>query len=78
VQVRIVPYAEMRRRLIPNGGDALVMDLSDGSSVADALKTLAIQINDQLIVGLDGEYATPDTPLHDGAELVLVTPMEGG
>ena len=78
MRVRIIPYAEMRRRLIPGSGDSLWLELPDGARVLDALRRLRVEIPDQLIVGLDGEYATRETPLHDGAEIVLVTPMEGG
>jgi len=78
MRVRIVPYAEMRRRLIAGSGDSLWLELSDDARVIDALHELRVEIPDQLIVGLDGEYATRETPLHDGAEIVLVTPMEGG
>jgi sulfur carrier protein ThiS len=78
LRVRIVPYAELRQRLITDGGDTLWIDLPEGASVGDVLRRLEIESHDQLIVGLDGEYATVDTLLHDGAELLLVTPMEGG
>jgi molybdopterin converting factor small subunit len=78
LRVRIVPYAELRHRLLPDGGDTLLIGLADDANVGDALRLLEVQDHAQLIVGLNGEYATPDTPLRDGAELVLVTPMEGG
>jgi molybdopterin converting factor small subunit len=61
-----------------NGDEARLLQLSDDASVGDALRELAVQPDEKLIVGVDGEYATVDTPLHDGAEIVLVTPMEGG
>jgi molybdopterin converting factor small subunit len=78
LRVRIVPYAELRYRLLPDGGDTLWIGLADDANVGDALRLLEVEGHAQLIVGVDGEYATPDTPLRDGAELVLVTPMEGG
>ena len=70
----VSPWGEV----LADGGEALWLSLPDGASVADALRGLAVGLPDQLIIGVDGEYATPDTPLHDGAEIVLVTPMEGG
>ena len=42
------------------------------------VRQLDVKVVDRLIVGLDGAYAPAETPLHDNAELTLVTPMEGG
>ena len=78
MRVRIVPYGELRPRLVKDGGDSRWLEISAGARIRDLLRALGIETRDQLIVGVDGEYATPDTPLHDGAEVVLVTPMEGG
>jgi sulfur carrier protein ThiS len=78
MRVRIVPYAELRRQLLPKGQDVLWLDLPDGTTVGDVLRQLDVKVVDRLIVGLDGAYAPADTPLHDNAELTLVTPMEGG
>jgi sulfur carrier protein ThiS len=78
MRVRVVPVAELKRQLLPNGGSALWLDLPEGTTVGDVLRRLDVKVQDRLIVGLDGAYATPDTPLRDNAELTLVTPMEGG
>jgi molybdopterin converting factor small subunit len=77
MRVRVVPYAELRR-LVPNGSAEVWVDLPDGATVADALAKLEIVTEDRLIIGVDRAYATPETPLHDNAELTLVTPMMGG
>jgi sulfur carrier protein ThiS len=78
MRVRVVPVAELKRQLLPNGGSVLWLDLPDGTTVGDVLRQLDVKVVDRLIVGLDGAYAPADTPLHDNAELMLVTPMEGG
>jgi len=78
MRVRVIPYAELRRQLLPKGQDALWLDLPDGTTVGDVIRQLDVKVTDRLIVGLDGAYAPADTPLHDNAELTLVTPMEGG
>jgi sulfur carrier protein ThiS len=78
MRVRVVPVAELRRQLLPKGQTALWLDLPDGTTVGDVLRQLDVKVVDRLIVGLDGAYAPADTPLHDNAELTLVTPMEGG
>lgn len=77
MRVRVVPYAELRR-LLPRSDEELWLELPDGSSVGDALRRLQIVTEERLIIGLDGAWATPETPLHAGAELTLVTPMMGG
>jgi sulfur carrier protein ThiS len=78
MRVRVVPYAELRRQLLPKGQEVLWLDLPDGTTVGDVIRQLDVKVVDRLIVGLDGVYATADTPLRDNAELTLVTPMEGG
>ena len=78
MRVRVVPYAELRRQVLPKGQDVLWLDLPDGATVGDVLRMLDIKTEDRLIVGLDGAYATADMPLRDNAELTLVTPMQGG
>jgi sulfur carrier protein ThiS len=78
MRIRVIPYAELRRQVLPKGEDTLWLDLPDGATVGDVLRMLDLKTEDRLIVGLDGAYATPDTPLRDDAELTLVTPMQGG
>jgi sulfur carrier protein ThiS len=78
MRVRVIPVAELKRQLLPQGGSDLWLDLPDGTTIGDVLRRLDVKVVDRLIVGLDGAYAPADTPLHDNAELTLVTPMEGG
>jgi sulfur carrier protein ThiS len=78
MRVRVIPYAELRRQLLPKGQDTLWLDVPDGTTIGDVIRQLDVKVVDRLIVGLDGAYAPADTPLHDNAELTLVTPMEGG
>lgn len=78
MRVRVIPYAELRRQILSKGQDSLWLDVPEGTTVGDVVRQLAVKVEDRLIVGLDGSYAPLDTPLHDNAELTLVTPMEGG
>jgi len=78
MRVRVIPYAELRRQVLPPGQEVLWLDLPDGATVGDVLRRLDLKTEDRLIVGLDGAYATPETPLRDNSELTLVTPMQGG
>jgi hypothetical protein len=86
MRVRVVPYGELKR-LLQTREQALWLDLSEGATVGDALRLLGINAQEvvgqdaeggRLIVGLDGEYATEETPLRPNAELTLVTQMMGG
>ena len=78
MRVRVIPVAELKRQLLPQGGSSLWLDLPDGTTIGDVIRQLDVRVTDRLIVGLDGAYAPLETPLHDNAELTLVTPMEGG
>ena len=78
MRVRVISYAELRRHILPKGQDSLWLDVPDGTTVGDVVRQLNVKVLDRLIVGLDGTYAPLNTPLHDNAELTLVTPMEGG
>jgi len=78
MRVRVIPVAELKRQLLPQGGSSLWLDLPDGTTIGDVIRQLDVKVTDRLIVGLDGAYAPLNTPLHDNAELTLVTPMEGG
>lgn len=78
MRVRVIPVAELKRQLLPQGGSSLWLDLPDGTTIGDVIRHLDVKVTDRLIVGLDGAYAPAETPLHDNAELTLVTPMEGG
>ena len=49
-----------------------------GSTVADLLDAIGIPANTDVTVGLDGELADRTDPLHDGADVMLLSPMEGG
>ena len=49
-----------------------------GSTVADLLDAIGISANTDVTVGVDGELADRTDPLHDGADVMLLTPMEGG
>ena len=78
MRVRVIPYAELRRKVAPDGGHEVWLELPNGATVNDALVALDVAQTEHLIVGMNGEYATRETALRDGAELILVTPMEGG
>ena len=78
IAVAVTFFADLRRYL-PKGEDGpQPYTLAPGATVADLLALIGIPADTELTVGLDGEVAPLDTPLRDGAEIMLLSPMEGG
>jgi sulfur carrier protein ThiS len=46
--------------------------------VADLLDLIGIDASADATVAVNGEIATPETPLPDAAEVMILSPMEGG
>jgi sulfur carrier protein ThiS len=47
-------------------------------TASDLLATIGVPAEDEVTSGINGELAQRDTVLHDGDDLVLFSPMEGG
>jgi sulfur carrier protein ThiS len=62
----------------PAGKGAYVREFADDARVSDVLTSFGVPTERRIIVGLDGESASLDTVLHDGARLDLVPPIAGG
>jgi sulfur carrier protein ThiS len=78
MKVTVTFFADLRRYL-PRGAEGpQTYALETSSTVGDLLAVIGIPAESEVTVGLDGELARRDTPLRDGAELMLLSPMEGG
>jgi len=78
VAVTVILSAALRRRR-PGGGDGPERHvLPAGATLADLLAALGIDGTIDLTAAVDGELAERDTPLRDGAEVMVLAPMEGG
>jgi sulfur carrier protein ThiS len=78
IRVTVTFFADLRRYL-PRGVDGpQTYALAAPSTVADLLAVIGIPGDSEITVGVDGELAARDTPLRDGADLMLLSPMEGG
>ena len=78
VAVTVILSTALRRRR-PGAGDGPQRHvLAAGATLADLLAALGIDGATDLTAAVDGELAERDTPLHDGAEVMLLAPMEGG
>ena len=78
IQVTVTFFADLRRYLPQGAGGPQIYALAPASTVADLLDVIGIPPGSEITVGLDGELAGRDTLLRDGAELMLLSPMEGG
>ena len=78
ISVRVTLFADLRR-FLPRGHEGpQTYTLPADATVADLLAAIGIPPEDEVTPGLNGELAERDTPLHDGDDLVLFSPMEGG
>ncbi len=78
ISVRLVLFADLRR-LLPAGHDGpLTFTLAPGAMVADLLAAAGVPDDEDITIGRNGDQVARDTPLADGDEVVLFSPMEGG
>ena len=76
--VKVTFFADLRR-FLPKGADGpQPYAISPGATVADLLMTIGIKAEEDVTVAVDGEIAERDTPLREGADVMLLSPMEGG
>lgn len=67
------------RRLRPKSPDGPQRyTLAAGATLGDLLAAIGIDAATDLTAAVDGELAERHTPLRDGAEVMLLAPMEGG
>lgn len=62
----------------PGGSNVFFLSLRPGARVADAMTRLAIPPALECVMILGGRRATRETPLSDGAVLVLFSVISGG
>ena len=78
ITVTVAFFAELRR-FMPRGEDGPQRyTIHEGAAVADLLAAIGIEPGAEVIIAVDGELAGRDTPLRDGVEVMLLSPMEGG
>ncbi len=78
ITVTVTLFADLRR-FLPRGADGPQRyTVPEGAIVADLLVALGIESGAEVTAAVDGELAGRDTPLRDGADVMLLSPMEGG
>ncbi len=78
IGVSVILSAALRRRLPGSGDGPQRHVLAPGATLADLLAALGLDPTTDLTAAIDGELADLQAPLHDGAEVMLLAPMEGG
>ena len=78
IGVSVILSAGLRRFLSGSPEGPQRHTLAAGSTLGDLLAALGIEPVTDLTAAVDGELAERDTPLRDGAEVMLLVPMEGG
>lgn len=67
------------RRYLPAGAEGPQRYvLPAGARAGDLLDAIGVRRDQDITIGVDGDLADRDTPLRDGADIVLLGPMEGG
>jgi sulfur carrier protein ThiS len=76
--VSVIFFADLRRYL-PKGADGPQRyTVPAGANVADLLAQIGVDPAYDITVAVDGELGDRETKLHDGADVMLLSPMEGG
>ena len=76
VEVRL--HAELAR-LAPEQRGILSLEVPEGARVGDILRRFALdEPRRRIIVGVNGESASPEQVLFEGARVDVLTPMAGG
>jgi len=78
VTVAVTFFADLRRFLPRGANGPQRYTLPGGAMLADLLEAVGIDADYELTAAVDGELASRDTPLRDGADVMLLSPMEGG
>ena len=78
IGVRVTLFADLRRFLPPGVDGTHVRTVPTGSTVADLLAAIGVPPDADITVGVDGELADRATPLREGTDVMLLSPMEGG
>jgi sulfur carrier protein ThiS len=79
VRVEVHLHAGLLRYAPDSSGNGTYLrEFADDARVSDVLVSFGLPKERRIIVGLDGESASVDTPLRDGARLDLVPPIAGG
>ena len=78
ITVTVTFFADLRRFLPRGAGGPQRYTVSEGATLGDLLAAIGIASDAELTAAVNGELAERGTPLSDGADVMLLNPMEGG
>jgi hypothetical protein len=78
ISVNVTLFADLRRFLPAGVEGPHPRSVPAGSTARDLLAAIGIPAEADITIGLNGELADRDAPLGDGADVMLLSPMEGG
>ena len=78
MRVLVTLMADMRRFAPSDARGPQPYELGAGAAVGDLLSLSGIPSDLDITIGVDGELGGRDTPLREGADVMIVSPMEGG
>ncbi|HLZ73312.1 MAG TPA: MoaD/ThiS family protein [Dehalococcoidia bacterium] len=78
ISISLKLFGDLRKYAGKVAPDVLPVALPAGATVADLAARLGIKAEDEMIAGVNGEQAEAATVLHDGDQVLLLSPMEGG
>jgi sulfur carrier protein ThiS len=78
ITVMVTFFADLRR-FLPRGADGPQRyTVPAGATIDDLLAQIGVVPETDITVAVDGDLASRDTTLHEGADVMLLSPMEGG
>ncbi len=78
ITVMVTFFADLRR-FLPRGADGPQRyTVRKGGTVDDLLAVIGVAPGADLTIAVDGEQADREAGLREGAEVMLLSPMEGG
>ena len=78
ITVRVRLFAALRRFLPPGVDGPLERTLPAGATAADLLEAIGVPDDIDATVAINGELAERKDALEDGADVMVLSPMEGG
>lgn len=78
ITVNVKLFGDLRKYRSRGAPETAPVELSPGATVADLAARLGMTRADEVIAGVNGDQAQEETVLHDGDQVLLVSPMEGG
>ncbi|MHB8576668.1 MAG: MoaD/ThiS family protein [Dehalococcoidia bacterium] len=78
ISVSVKLFGDLRKYGGHRPPDLLPVSLPMGATIAELCLQMGVRAGDEVIAGVNGQQAQSDTELHDGDDVLLVSPMEGG